>query len=69
MSLTDENGQRAVKKVGDGRGFVVAVFRPHAELSMQSICKLHLIGTCEAGLLPAGTPQVNAESKAGTLIA
>ena len=46
VSLTDENRARAVEKVGDGRGFVVAVFRPHAE---QSICKLHLNGNMPSG--------------------
>lgn len=39
-----------MKKVGDGRGFVVAVFRPHAELSMQSICKLYLMGNMLGGV-------------------
>jgi hypothetical protein len=44
-----------VKKVGAGRGFVVAVFRPHAELSTQSICKLHLMGICQVGLMLGGS--------------
>jgi hypothetical protein len=43
-----------VKKVGDGRGFVVAVFRPHAELSMQSICKLYLMGNMLGGVSARG---------------